>query len=51
MATGLEPVIREGLRLGNVSGGGLTRVRVVGADGPVLLAEGTEDVELDVRER
>ncbi|MGY5765303.1 glycoside hydrolase family 28 protein [Brachybacterium sp. DNPG3] len=49
MATGLEPVVREGLRIGYARGAELRRVRIRGAEGEVLVAVGCEDLEADVR--
>lgn len=51
MADGLVPVTREGLRLSGVRGALLTRVRVRGADGPLLLAEDCEGLVGEVTER
>jgi polygalacturonase len=51
MASGLVPVAREGLRIGHVSGGEVRRMRVRGADGPVVAeAVDTGDLQLDVEE-
>jgi polygalacturonase len=51
MAAGLVPVAREGLRIGHVAGGQIRRMRVRGADGPVVAdAEDTGDLQLDVEE-
>ncbi|WP_255491676.1 MULTISPECIES: glycoside hydrolase family 28 protein [unclassified Actinotalea] len=49
MAVGLDPVTSLGVRLGNVTDSELAQVRVRGAVGPVVLAEGCTDVVLDVR--
>jgi polygalacturonase len=51
MADGLVPVTREGLHLGGVHGALLSRVRVRGAEGPVLLAEGSTGIVGEVTER
>src|SRR5699024_2559474 len=51
MADGLVPVTREGLRLGGVRGALLSRVRVRGADGPLLRLEDCEGVVGEVTER
>lgn len=49
MAAGLDPVVQVGLRLGNVVDSSVTGVRITGAIGPVVNADGCRDLTLDVR--
>lgn len=51
MAAGIVPVAREGLRLGGVRGGALTRIRLTGVQGEALEAQDCEDLVAEVSGR